>query len=193
MDLLDLPLELLCLILAGTDAKTIVQTRQVRHPCMNAACYPKLHKISRHMKNVVDSSPELQYMIALRLHGLQDSIHTTGLTVAEHHEKLNRYISDRAAGRWSSEITFERQYEDLWKYQQGYFVTYTETEGMFTINRIPSKARGIDAKEWKKPFGPPGTHVMGFTFDTSQDILLIVTSSGIERYVDNVVHWNTRI
>lgn len=136
------------------------------------------------MKKIVDSSPELQYMIALHLHGFQDSIHSTGgLPVAERHERLTRYISERDAGRWSSEITFERHREDLWKSDQGYFVTYTKAGGMFTINRIPSMARGIEAREWNKRFGPPQTHVMSFTFDTSQDVLLVVTSSGIERYV----------
>lgn len=136
------------------------------------------------MKNVVDSSPELQYAIALHLHGFQSSVRNTNDIVSECHGTLRRYILDRDAGRWSSETIFEHDYRELWKYQQGYFVAYSKPEGLFSINRIPSLARGIEAKELEKRFGPPGTHIMDFTFDASQNILLVVTSSGIERYVD---------
>lgn len=146
-----------------------------------------------HLRSVVDSSPELQYRIALYRHGMQDAPSKTPLTdtLSERHAKLIQYVFDRDAAQWGSETRLERHCNDLWSHQQGYFVSYSAPARTFTIDRIPSKARGIKAKEWSKHFGFPRRHVMGFTFDPSQHVLLVVTSSGIARRVHHVLSTKT--
>ncbi|KAI0047052.1 hypothetical protein FA95DRAFT_1606411 [Auriscalpium vulgare] len=130
----------------------------------------------RFLKNLVDDTPVLQYLIALARTGMCDnplSSHTTH----ERIQKLTEYNDAWTNLRWTEHTTLPwPQASDplyhSWALHDGIWAQAFASKIVF--HQLPSRLRGIVSSRWeiKFPF-----YVEDFTFDASHDVLVVLESN----------------
>lgn len=88
---------------------------------------------------------------------------------------LAEYVAARDAQQWSHEETIEAG-GPYYDYSEGFLVIWDRKTCAFTVRRLPSHVRGIEAKEWAIPFPLNHSRVLDIVSCPSQDVLLVVTS-----------------
>ncbi|KAI0047066.1 hypothetical protein FA95DRAFT_1572778 [Auriscalpium vulgare] len=161
--LLSLPVELSTKVLQNLDLLALLACR--------LTC--------RTLKTLVDSSPSLQYQVALSRVGMRDnpySAHTTN----ERIKSLAEYTDAWKHLRWTEHtvLTSESEAIRVWAVYDS--IAAFVSNGRIVFHQLPSRLREIAAKRWEVVFP---FRVEDFGFEPLQDVLIV-----LERDLQHVGH-----
>ncbi|KAH9991077.1 hypothetical protein BJV77DRAFT_1009875 [Russula vinacea] len=157
MSLLDwLPTELIIAIATLLDAPSLA--------CLESTC--------KTLRDLVDKTPALKYVLALAVRGLCDGPPST-VTAARRLQLLEDYDEAWRTFSWSQYLVLDlRTFEA--PYVSGNTLVIRETRDLtrsFIMQSIPSRLRGVPGRQWRIDFD---FWVQIFVLDATQDLLVVV-------------------
>ncbi|KAI0041549.1 hypothetical protein FA95DRAFT_1548610 [Auriscalpium vulgare] len=149
--LASLPLEIVLRFLELSDLNSLITCRQV----------------CRALQTAIDGSSLLQYHILMAATGVHDG--NSELTVSEKLAKLKAYDEAWQNGLWTEHTQSPMPQNPLWELYGG--ISASGGDRMLTFKQLPSRLRGIEAREWELTFD---FVIRDFGLDASQDLLVVV-------------------
>ncbi|KAI0319860.1 hypothetical protein OF83DRAFT_1108184 [Amylostereum chailletii] len=166
LSLLDLPPEINLVLLAHLDYLSLLKCRQV----------------CRTLQIIVDESAVLQYIITLANTGSCDNSSQLSST-SEKLSSLCRYKDAWRTLTYTSHTVIPMPIGNLWELYGGVWAHSVNTNRIHFI-QLPSQLRDIEQRDWTLSFD---FTMRDFTFDPSQDLLVIVKGSGLVEVGENRV------
>jgi hypothetical protein len=146
--------------------------------------------VNRGFRDVIDESPEVQYLIDLYAAGLEPDYEDPSLTIADRREQLDRYRS-----HWGSLKPVEHTWLPLPRYKEwslgGGVICFMlfadpplERTTDYRFIQLPSVLRHIPLREWTLHGLPNVLQPPGLL--PEEDLLVICSHVGNNRYVKSV-------
>ena len=117
---------------------------------------------------MIDQSTTLRYVVALAAVGQQDGS-SSHLGTAERLQVLTEFRDAWEELKWTEHTCVPTQDGEAWELYGGVFAECSEDRETLFFRQLPSRLRGIEAREWRLDVG---FHVCDFTMDPSQDLLV---------------------
>ena len=117
---------------------------------------------------MIDQSTTLRYVVALAAVGQQDGS-SSHLGTAERLQVLTEFRDAWEELKWTEHTCVPTQDGEAWELYGGVFAECSEDQETLFFRQLPSRLRGIEAREWRLDVG---FHVCDFTMDPSQDLLV---------------------
>ncbi|KAI0717895.1 hypothetical protein C8T65DRAFT_571295 [Cerioporus squamosus] len=153
--LVDLPVELLSLILIYLDFRDVLRCREV----------------CAWLKHVVDDDVRMQYKVELAAAGMEDGLHST-LTASDRLVALRERQSAWKKLSWLSQEDLPApQDSELWEFYGGVFARDANRRTLH-FWQVPSQSRRIAGRKWT--IDDVGVSISDFYMDPAQDVLVIV-------------------
>ena len=140
-------------------------------------------------RDLIDRSPEAQYIINLHAAGLEVGYQDPSLTLADRREQLDRYRSHWDSLQWVEHTSLPLPFHKN-RVIQGGIVCFTLLGGPgdlttdYRFIRLPSVLKGIPLKEWTLHGLPHNPDRLGIL--PEEDLLVVCTPVHHERYVSTL-------
>ena len=143
-------------------------------------------------RDVIDGSPQMQYLIDLYAAGLETDYQDPSLTLADRRKQLDRYRSHWDSLQWVEHTSFPLPFYSDRIVDGGVIclVLVGDIGGPTTDYRfiqLPSVLRCIPSKEWTVTVPGPQDDFQGLGLLPEEDLLVICSSMGARRYAPKSV------
>ena len=166
----DIPFVIVCEILEFLDFRSLLKCRVVSEVFSQVVLWHNQDfQVCSDFRDLVDSTPTLQYTIELALAGQEDG---GRCQLSARREMLKLHQKGWTELAWTAELSVPMLDGDIWELCGSVLAESNDDPLIIRFYQLPSKSRGIEQKEWSIPATEFQPDDIGM--DPDQDLLVII-------------------